>query len=146
MEPIITKQTDKATVYFTVRWSLITKAHKFEILRQVPEMAGLFELYYMDEKNKLNLFYLGKAWLGGLRSRIRKMTDYTLELDKKRREVLETKKCYYRFSLSDSFNDITDVFYFFSNTYFPKTSVAEHSGRYDLIYVQEIADEKIVTI
>jgi hypothetical protein len=146
MKPEITKRVDAYTVFFTVNWSPLRKAEKFDIVTKVPSMAGLFELYYMDEKKKLNLFYVGRVWIGGLRSRIRRLTDSTLEIDEKRRKVLETKDCYYRFSLSESYNDLTDVFFFFSNTYFPHTSIAEHSGRFDMIYVKEVSPQKIVTI
>lgn len=146
MEPEITKIEDAYTAFFTVRWSLLRKAEKYSITSTVPSMAGIFELYYMDEKKKLNLFYVGRVWIGGLRSRLRRLTDPTLELDDRRRAILETKDCYYRYSLSESFRDLTDVFFFFSNTYFPHTSIAEHSGRYDTIYVKEISPQKIVTV
>ncbi len=142
----INKQINNNDVYFTVNWSRLHVAERFEIIKTVPSMAGLFELYYMDEKKKLNLFYVGRAWIEGVRNKLRKMVDPTMKHSHDWNEVLNSKKCYYRYALTDSYKDLLDVFYFFSNTYFPGESTAEHSGRFDLIYLKEVSPDKIVTI
>jgi hypothetical protein len=146
MKPVITKQVEDGVAFFTVRWSPLRKAEKYDIVRHVPSMAGFFELYYMDTNKTLHLFYVSRVWIGGLRSRLRKLTDPDLEDDPKRKHILETRDCYYRYSLSESFMDLTDVFFFFSETYYPHTSTAEDSGRYDEIYVKEVSSEKLITI
>ena len=62
-------------------WSRLRKSDKYEIVKSVPSEAGIYELYYMDEKGKLCLFHVGKSWYGGLRNEIRLRTDVELETD-----------------------------------------------------------------
>lgn len=146
MKYTISKVVEAGNAYFTLRWSRLTKADKYEIIKTVPAMAGIFELYYMDRKKKLNLFYMGKVWIGGLRSRIRTLTDPEIEMDVKRREVLEKFDCYYRYSLTDHQSDLDDVFFFFAGRHFPHETKAAHSGRYIQILVDEISSDNLITI
>ena len=146
MKYTITKTVDAGNAYFTVRWSRLTKAEKYEIIKTVPAMAGIFELYYMDGKKKLNLFLVGKVWIGGLRSRLRRLTDPELEPDPKRKAVLEKYDCYYRYSLTDHQSDLDDVFYFFAGRHFPSETKSRHSGRYDQILVNELSSDNLITI
>lgn len=147
MEPMITKQVDKdGAVYFTVRWSPLAEADRFEIIKKVPAMSGLFELYFQDTWKKLNRFYIARVWIGDLRSRIRKLTDPMLVEQENWKEVLNTKKCFYRYSQTNSFNDLTDVFYFFAETFYPGQHKTYHSNRYENIFVDELSPDKIVTI
>jgi len=142
----IKKVEDNRDVYFTIYWSHLTLADKYSIIKSVPSMSGIFELYYMDEKGKLNLFHVQKAWYGGLRHSIRMRTDPELEDNPEKRELLERYKCYYRFSILESYKDLTDILYFFAATYFPDRVTVDHSGRFDRIFVEEISADKIVTI
>lgn len=146
MKYTITKVIDAGNAYFTLRWSHLTKADKYEIIKTVPAMAGIFELYYMDKKKKLNLFFLGKVWIGGLRSRIRRLTDPEIEMDAKRKAVLEKYDCYYRYSLTDHQSDLDDVFFFFAGRHFPHETKAQHSGRYIQILVDELSSDNLITI
>jgi len=145
-EPAILKKVDSGNAYFTLVWSEIKKAEKYEIVKSVPSISGIFELYFMDEKKKLNLFYVAKAYYGGLKCEIRRCTDPELEKDLKRKKILEDKAVYYRYIASNSYADLTDVLYFFSKTYFPSSSRHEHSGRYIDIYVEEQNTGKLVDI
>lgn len=133
--------------YFTVRWSPIAKADKYAIGRSVPAMGGIAEIYYMDDKNKLNLFCLQRSWYGGVRSMIRERCDPDLEKDENRRKTLEKYKdrIYYRYSCCDSAMDLADVMFFFTETYSPGVLKVEHSGRYDRIFLKEIDGQKITT-
>ena len=146
MIPTVNKIVDEGTVFYTLRWSKLTKADKYEIITKVPAMAGLFELYYMDEKKKLIRFYMGKIWIGGLRTKIRRLTDPILEMNQRRREVLEKYDTYYRYCIIEHQDDLDDVFYFFAGRYNPNENNAEHSGRYEDIFVKEIDPDKIITI
>jgi hypothetical protein len=145
-EPTITRQIDPEGAYFIVRWSRLRKAEKYDIAKAVPSVSGVFELYFMDEKKKLNLFYFAKAYYGGLRYALRKCTDEEMETDATRKKIISTHDVYYRYSMSSSFNDICDVFFFFAKTYTPDMAVDESSGRYKNIFVHEVSDDKIVTI
>lgn len=113
METSILKKIKEDKVYYTINWSKLEKTVKYQIITTVPSVPGIFELYYMDEHKHLNLFYFCKAWYGGLRNTIRKMTDPELEKDKKRKHVLDTYSCYYRYAASNSFDDMTDILFFF---------------------------------
>jgi hypothetical protein len=141
----ISKIEDGATVYFTVRWSALSKADRFDIVRRVPAMSGIFELYYMDQYRKLNIFAVSRSWHGGLRSSLRFMSDPDLDRDPRRKKILEERDVYYRYSLSDSSGDLDDVLYFYMATYFPMNPSVEPSRRYDTIYVKEDDRDRIVT-
>ena len=145
-KPVVRKLVKKKNAYFTVSWSRLRKGDKYEIIKSVPSEAGIYELYYMDEKEKLCLFYLGKSWYGGLRNELREKTDVELEKDPARRAILDERVCWYRWSLISSSDDMADLLYFFAQTYLPGTAAVHHSGRYDHIYVKEIDADKIVTI
>jgi hypothetical protein len=142
----IDKQVDRENVYYTLFWSPLAKADRHEIVCKVPSVAGIFELYYQDELKTLHLFFVSKAWYGGLRNWLRQATDPTLEMDVKRRQILEKYDCYYRYAVVDSYADLSDLMFFFADTYFPHTHSVRPSDRYLNIFVQEVSPEKIVTI
>ena len=144
-KPVVSKQTRARDVYYTVSWSRLKKSNKYDIVKSVPSEAGIYELYYMDDKGKLCLFHVGKSWYGGLRNEIRLRTDAELEQDEKRRAVLEEHDCWYRWSLVSASDDMADIIYFFAGSYQPAAKV-HHSGRYRFIYVNEVSADKIVTI
>ncbi len=145
-DPIVTKLIDNDIAYYTLRWSRITKADKFTIINSVPAQAGIFELYYMDDHKKLNLIRVSRVWYGGLRSRLRRLTDPELEEDAERRALLERYDCYYRYSVIGSRDDMQDILFFFAGRYMPGDTTVPHSGRYAEIYLREESPDKIVTI
>jgi hypothetical protein len=146
-KPIVKKLEDKrGAVYFTIYWSPLRKSEKYEIIGSVPSEAGIYELYFMDFKGKLNLFSIGKSWYGGLRNELRLHTDPELEPDLERRATLEKHDCYYRYTLVGSNDDMSDILFFFARTYFPGSQKYRPSGRHENIYVKEISSDKIVTI
>ena len=106
----------------------------------------MFELYYMDSRKKLNFLTVGRVWYGGLRSRLRRITDPELETDERKREILASHDCYYRYTVIRSFDDMKDILFFFAGRYKPGETTIEHSGRYENIYLQERSPDKIVTI
>ena len=128
-------------------WSPFALADKYDIAKRVPAMGGIAEIYFKDERGKLNLFCLQRSWYGGLRSMLRERCDPELERDPRRLAILERWKdaIYYRYSLSDSHADIEDVMFFFMETYSPGQSTVESSGRYERIFVREIDAGKLTT-
>ena len=146
MEARITRLVEAPNVYYTVYWSRLCKADRYEIITKVPSVAGIFELYYQDSYKKLNLFHVAKAWYGGLRNWLRKATDPELEEDSRRREILTRNDCFYRYTVIPSYADMCDVLFFFASTYRPHTHKVVSSGRYESIYVNEVSDDKIVTV
>jgi hypothetical protein len=145
-KPIVQKLVRGAAAYFTVSWSRLSKSDKYDIIKSVPSEAGIYELYYKDEKDKLCLFYVGKSWYGGLRNELRARTDVELEKDPARRAILDEKNCWYRWTLISSSDDMADILWFFAQTYLPGTLSVKASGRYERVYVKEIDADRIVTI
>jgi hypothetical protein len=146
--PVILKKTKDAAVYYTITWSLLRKAERYDIIRAVPAMGGIAELYFQDDYGKLNLFCLMRSWYGGLRSCIRELTDPTLEKDPARKQILDDhpNKIFYRYSMTESLNDMNDILFFFMETTAPGEHQVEHSGRYEQIYVKEIDPQNLTTI
>lgn len=144
-KPVVTKLVRAQDAYFRVSWSRLRKSNKYDIIKSVPSEAGIYELYYMDEKGKLCLFHVGKSWYGGLRNEIRQRTDAELEKDEKRKTILEDHDCWYRWSLVSASDDMADIIYFFAGVHRHEAKV-HHSGRYRNIFVEEISADKIVTI
>lgn len=147
MKPVIGREDDGDCVYFTVCWSRLARADKYDIVTKVPSVAGIYELYSMDGKGKLVLLNVASVWFGGLRNELRARTDPELEKDPVRRKILEDRACWFRYSLIESANDMADILFFFDRTYFPHAEPKfAPSGRYAHIHVKELSDDKIVTI
>jgi len=146
LEAKVTKLVKVPNVYYTVFWSRLEKADRYKIITKVPSVAGIYELYYQDKYKRLNLLRIAKAWYGGLRNWLRKATDPELEEDKKKKEILENNDCYYRCTVIHSYRDKSDILYFFAATYLPHQHKVVASGRYENIYVNEVSEDKIVTV
>jgi len=144
----IRKSVKDGDAYYTVRWSPIAKADKYDIARTVPAMGGIAELYYKDDHGKLNLYMLARSYYGGLRATLRVATDLELEQDERRRAVLvdHEDQIYYRWSLVESQDDMSDVMFFFMTTHAPDTVPQPHSDRYGRIFLKEIDTGALVTI
>lgn len=144
--PVVTKKTKDGVAYFTLQWSGLQKSDKYTIINSVPSEAGIFELYYMDERKKLVLMRVSRVWYGGLRSRLRSVTDPELEQDERHVAILVKYDIFYRYSVIRSFDDMKDILYFFASRYTPGSDTIDHSGRYVEIYLEEKSPDKIVTI
>jgi hypothetical protein len=101
----------------------------------------------MDESKHLRLLYIDKTAYGGLRSEIRRVTDPELNgVDEKTRIILEEKEIWYRYATTDSSDIMDDVLWFFIKTYFPENTSANHSGRYEKIFLKESAPDKLMWV
>ena len=143
MVPGIQVQVKKGEAYYTVTWSPLKKADKYEITLKVPAVSGLYEIYRMDKDKKLNLLAVTHAWYGGLRSQIRIAIDPELTEDAVRKAALESGDIYYRYTVSNSLSDLLDVVWFLHMTYFPDDVRVESSGRYPKIYLGEKSPDKL---
>ena len=108
-------------------------------------MPGIFELYYRDDHKNLFCFLLARVWYGGLRGTIREATDPLIVLNEKRKKVLETRECFYRFTVVNSFSDILDLMNLLSAGRLAPQRVPAHSGRYEDLYLKEESPDKFVT-
>jgi hypothetical protein len=143
----ITAAEKEKNVYYFVQWSQLAKADRYEIITKVPAVAGVFEIYWMDEKNCLRLFAVGKTNYGGLRSEIRRIIDPELcKNDENMRKILEEKEIWYRYAATDSANVMADVIWFFMQNYFPEKTSFKHSGRFKNIFLKESAPDKLIWV
>ncbi len=144
--PHVEKQVEEEQVFYTVFWSLLKKVDKYQIITTVPQRSGISEIYYMDGGHRIHRLFMTRVWYGGLRSQLRRDTDPELVTDPRYRRILQEYECYYRYTLSESFQDMVDLLYFFATTHLSEGNVPPHSGRYEEIFLDEVAPDKIVTI
>ncbi|MDR1178983.1 MAG: hypothetical protein LBK44_00630 [Spirochaetales bacterium] len=136
---LVQKEEKGGLVYYTINWSALRKAEKYDIQKFVPAMAGVYELYYKDAGAGMMLFHYGKAWLGGLRAVIRELTDPILL--KQRPELLAVvskHECYYRFVQCSSLPDMEDILHWIAVSCKHAEKEFPPSGRYKEIRVKEI--------
>jgi len=128
--PHLEKIVKDGNAYYSLYWSGLRKAEKYDISRHVPSVAGMYEMYYKDDHGRIRLMSISRAWYGGLRSKLRFDTDPDLVMDPSYRKILETREIYYRYTMTDSMKDMLDVLYFFSKSYLPDQPGPDDSGRY----------------
>lgn len=129
--------------HFSVSWSALRQADRWAIAGSVPAVGGVYELYWMDERKHLRLFRVGNARYGGLRSEIRRLTDVELAETPAIATILADREIFFRYAPSNSAMDMADVVWFFRKTYFPEAAGVEHSGRFERIYMNETAPDKV---
>jgi len=132
--------------YFNIKWSPLTVAERWTINAKVPAIAGVYEIYWMDDHNHLRILAVGNTHYGGLRSEIRRLTDSELALDPKTRETLENEEIWFRYAPSSSIHTMSDVVWFFRKTYFPENPGVEHSGRFKKIFIKESEPNKLIWV
>ena len=142
----ITAKEKDGNVYYYVNWSQLAKVDKYEINAKVPAVAGIYEVYWMDDTNHLRMLGLGQTHYGGLRSELRRLTDPELVTDPKTRKTLEEKEIWYRYAPCHSSVMMSDVIWFFMITYFPENPKVEHSGRYENIFITESEPDKLIWV
>ena len=141
-----TKKVEEPDVHYSIYWSRLRPVDKHEIHATVPSVAGVYELYFKDEKGKLVLFRLAKTWFSGVRHALREDTDIELITDELQKRILDERTCLYRFCEMRTDPDMSDVVYFLERTYMTDSTEFHHSGRYDKIYVTELSDDKVVVV
>ena len=142
----ITVQKKDDNVYYDVQWSPLILAERWTINSKVPAIAGVYEIYWMDEHKCLRMMEVGKAHYGGLRSELRRLTDPELVINPKTRQILENNEIWFRYVPSNSYDDMKDVVWFFRATYFPENPGVDHSGRYKKIFMKESAPDKLIWV
>ena len=133
-------------VYYSIFWSPLELAERWTINAKVPAVAGVYEVYWMDEENHLRMLSVGQTHYGGLRSELRRLTDPELTTDAKTKKILEDKEIWFRFFACNSSKIMLDVVWFFRSTYFPENPGVEHSGRYRKIFIKESEPNKLIWV
>jgi hypothetical protein len=136
----------KDAVYYFVQWSPLSLAERWEVNAKVPAIAGIYEIYWMDDHNHLRILSVGNTHYGGLRSEIRRLIDPELAVDPKIRGILDNEEIWFRYAPSHSPAVMSDVVWFFRSTYFPENPGVEHSGRFKKIYLKESAPDKLIWV
>jgi hypothetical protein len=146
MEYGITAREKGENVYYYVNWSALEIAERWTISAKVPAVAGIYEIYWMDDHNHLRMMSVGQTHYGGLRSELRRLTDAELAVDGAARKILENEEIWFRYSPVNSAAVMADVVWFFRQTYFPDNPGVSHSGRYRKIFLQESAPDKLIWV
>jgi len=146
MDYSITAKEKGDEIYYSIQWSPLALAERWTINAKVPAVAGVYEIYWMDDHNHLRMLSVGNTHYGGLRSEIRRLTDPELATNPKIRETLENKEIWYRYAQSNSPGVMADVVWFFRKTYFPENPGVEHSGRFKKIFMKESAPDKLIWV
>jgi len=133
-------------VYYYVQWSALAVAERWTISSKVPAVAGVYEIYWMDDHDHLRLLSVGNTHYGGLRSEIRRLTDSELALDPQARKILEEEEIWFRYAPTNSAAAMADVVWFFRKTYFPEDPGVEHSGLYRKIFLKESEPDKLIWV
>jgi hypothetical protein len=142
----ITAQEKGEAVYYTIRWSSLALADRWTISAQVPAVAGVYEIYWMDDHGHLRMLSVGNTHYGGLRSEIRRLTDPELITDAQAKQILENKEIWFRYAPTNSNTVMADVVWFFRKTYFPENPGVESSGKYRKIFLKESAPDKLIWV
>jgi hypothetical protein len=133
-------------VHYSVTWSPLSPAERWSINTRVPAIAGIYEIYWMDDHGHLRMLCVGVTHYGGLRSELRRITDPELPGDEKTKKILRDAEIWFRYAPSNSAPALADVVWFFRKTYFPENPGVDHSGRYEKIYMNESAPDKLIWV
>ncbi|MDR2094110.1 MAG: hypothetical protein LBP76_01150 [Treponema sp.] len=146
MDHGITAREKGRDVFYFVKWSPLALAERWTINAKVPAVGGIYEIYWMDDHKHLRLLSVGDTHFGGLRSELRRLTDPELVADGPVRKILEDEEVWFRYAPTNSAKVMADVLWFYFSTYFPENPGVEHSGRYENIYLQESAPDKLIWV
>jgi hypothetical protein len=142
----ITAQERGKDVHYFVSWSPLSLAERWAINAKVPALAGIYEIYWMDDHKHLRMLSVGNTHYGGLRSELRRLTDPELVEDKGAAKILENEEIWFRYAPTNSAAVMDDVVWFFRKTYFPENPGVSHSGRYQRIFMNESAPDKLIWV
>ena len=146
MDPGITLQEKDEIGYYFIQWSALAIAERWTITSKVPAVAGVYEIYWMDDHEHLRMLSVGNTHYGGLRSELRRLTDSELILDEKTKKILDDKEIWFRYAPTNSASAMADIVWFFRKTYFPEDPGVEPSGLFRKIYLKESAPDKLIWV
>ncbi|MEX2445161.1 MAG: hypothetical protein WD492_16275 [Alkalispirochaeta sp.] len=135
--PVVVKRVHREIAYFNIIWSPLLPVSRWDINGAVPSMAGIWELYYLENARVPRILKMGRAWYGGLRNEIRTESDPDLPQNAAHRRVLESGDCYYRYTLCEQGQDLTDVYSVLLSHRNVGQPPVTASGRYSDVRIQE---------
>ncbi len=123
--------------FFAVPWTALNLADRHAIAWEVPSVAGLYQVYWEDERRKLRIFSWGQAWYGGLRGKLAESIDQDHEPLQARKEILEHRRLWYRYVLCESWGDLQDLFCLYEQIFNPNEPPPASSGRFQFLHLRE---------
>ncbi len=115
---------------------------KHVVRTTVPGQAGIYEIHHRPTGGVVSLLGRGSAYYGGLRGTLRALIDPSAPKGLYGRLLPRTGDLYVRYCLTESRDDMMDVLFFFAPQEVPfRDEEAEHSGRYEFVYVKETPEE-----
>ncbi|MDR0404058.1 MAG: hypothetical protein LBH35_10790 [Treponema sp.] len=133
-------------IHYFISWSPLSLADRWTINAKVPSVAGIYEIYWMDDHEHLRMLTVGRTYYGGLRTELRRLTDPELTDDVSAKKTLEDEEIWFRFAPCNSTMMMADIIWFFRKTYFPENPGFEHSGRFERIFMNESAPDKLIWV
>jgi len=132
--------------YYTIRWSQYCKYEKYEILKKLPELPGIYLIFYLNKRKKLMPFFLGYSWVGSLRYDIKSLCDPTAHVEKEVFEIIQDRECYYKYLIVPTYSDLIDLYEYikfqYENIDYVQISDGKESGRYNNVFVQEYSEKR----
>ncbi len=135
--PVVVKRVRREIAYFNIIWSPLLPVARWDINGAVPSMAGIWELYYLENARVPRILKMGRAWYGGLRNEIRTESDPDLPQNAAHRRLLESGDCYYRYTICEQGQDLTDVYSVLLSHRNVGQPPVTASGRYSDVRIQE---------
>lgn len=139
----VRKRERNDTVYFSITWSSLLPVSRFDIIGSVPSMAGIWEIYWLQDSRVPRILRIGRAWHGGLRHSLREHTDPSLPMGAPLREYLESGDCYYRYVVVESHADLNDIYSVLITHRRVDQTPVPTTGRYREVRIRE-PDEMVI--
>lgn len=143
MEAVVEKRTRDDSAYFAIHWSRLFPLDKDTIRTRIPSEPGIFEVYDYRGGPTADLVGRSRAYYGGLRNTLRGLIDPVSPYPLNGELLPPGRQHLARYAILQSSDDMDDILYFFAGRDEMEDPDQEHSGRYDCIYVKEVAPEPV---
>lgn len=101
-------------IVYETQWSPYYYAQsKFDVLKKLTEMTGIYVVFYLNKYKRLAPIMLGAAWYTGLRPSMLRIYDKFAEniIPNEVKNLVENEKIYYKFLEIYDLEDFIDIFY-----------------------------------
>ncbi len=107
----VSKRVHREIAYYDLDWSPLLPVERRSINGSVPSLAGIWELYWLEQSRKPRLIKMGRAWYGGLRNEIRFEADASERTNRNIEKYLISGDCYYRYIVCESADDLNELYW-----------------------------------
>jgi hypothetical protein len=128
-------------VYYTLAWSQVYRYDKYEALRILPELSGIFSLMYINQSVIKHLIFFN-CWRDGCRVGLRRFLDPYNSLYPEIRDQIDNEKLFFKYTIVEgNIAETQDIMYWLIKTYTPRFNDYDNfkdSQRYKNIFINEI--------